>query len=145
MTQVEFDTAVITLEHNGRASIRTDYEERVFVSAYQAMRQRLNIPDNQDGKVRAIQNWLNSCAVWIGGNGDCSNRLLKVWINQTGVIAPTRSTANNKSARRRAGSGKAGQDIGNEPLDRVRKRRDKMRWCGRAARISLDVSCKLLR
>jgi len=52
MTQVEFDTAVITLERNGRASIRTDYEERVFVSAYQVMRQRLkqrlNIPDNQD-------------------------------------------------------------------------------------------------
>ena len=48
MTQVEFDTAVITLEPNGRASIRTDYEERVFVSAYQVMRQRLNIPDNQD-------------------------------------------------------------------------------------------------
>jgi hypothetical protein len=48
MTQVEFDTAVVTLERNGRASIRTEYEERVFVSAYQMMRQRLNIPDNQD-------------------------------------------------------------------------------------------------
>ena len=45
MTQVEFDTAVVTLERNGRASIRTEYEERVFVSAYQMMRQRLNIPD----------------------------------------------------------------------------------------------------
>jgi hypothetical protein len=47
MTQVEFDTAVVTLERNGRASIRTEYEERVFVSAYQMMRQRLNIADNQ--------------------------------------------------------------------------------------------------
>ena len=47
MTQVEFDTAVVTLERNGRASIRTEYEERVFVSAYQVMRQRLNIPDNE--------------------------------------------------------------------------------------------------
>ena len=145
MTQVEFDTAVITLEHNGRASIRTDYEERVFVSAYQVMRQRLNIPDNQDWEGPSDSELAKSCAVWIGGNGDCSNRLLKVWVNQTGVIAPTRSTANNKSARRRAGSGKAGQDVGNEPLDRVRKRRDKMRWCGRAARISLDVSWKLSR
>lgn len=36
-----------TLERNGRASIRTEYEERVFVSAYQMMRQRLNIPDNE--------------------------------------------------------------------------------------------------
>ena len=44
--RVEFDTAVVTLERNGRASIRTEYEERVFVSAYQVMRQRLNIPDN---------------------------------------------------------------------------------------------------
>jgi hypothetical protein len=48
MTQVEFDTAVVTLERNGRASIRTEYEERVFVSAYQMMRLRLNIPDNED-------------------------------------------------------------------------------------------------
>ncbi len=47
MTQVEFDTAVVTLERNGRGSIRTDYDERVFVSAYQVMRQRLNIPDKQ--------------------------------------------------------------------------------------------------
>ena len=47
MTQVEFDTAVVTLERNGRASIRTEYEQRVFVSAYQMMRQRLNIPDNE--------------------------------------------------------------------------------------------------
>jgi len=56
-------------------------------------------------------NWLNSCAVLIGGNGSCSRRLPNVWINETGVIAPTRSTDNNKSARRRAGSGKAGQDL----------------------------------
>jgi hypothetical protein len=48
MTQVEFDTALVTLERNGRASIRTDYEERVFVSAYQMMKKRLNIPDDQD-------------------------------------------------------------------------------------------------
>ena len=48
MTQVEFDTAVITLEHNGRASIRTDYEERVFQVMRQRLKQRLNIPDNQD-------------------------------------------------------------------------------------------------
>ena len=48
MTQLEFHTAVVTLERNGRASIRTEYEERVFVAAYQVLRQRLNIRDNED-------------------------------------------------------------------------------------------------
>jgi hypothetical protein len=34
-----------------------------------------------------------------GGNGDCSSRLQKVWIKETGVIAPTTSTRHNKSAK----------------------------------------------
>jgi len=40
----------VTLERNGRASIRTEYEEGVFVSAYQVMPRRLNIPTTKLGK-----------------------------------------------------------------------------------------------
>ena len=46
MTQLEFDTAVVTLERNGRGSIKTNCEERVFVAACQVMLRRHNMPDS---------------------------------------------------------------------------------------------------
>jgi hypothetical protein len=73
MTQVEFDTAVVTLERNGRASIRTEYEERVFVAAYQVMRQRLNIPDNEDWDGPSDR----ELADFLRGNDRQQRRLLK--------------------------------------------------------------------
>jgi hypothetical protein len=78
MTQVEFDTAVVTLGRNGRASIRTEYEERVFVSAYQMMRQRLNIPDNEHWEGpndhELASGSVNSSLTLRASARDCANR-----------------------------------------------------------------------
>ena len=43
------------------------------------------------GKVRAIANWLNSCAVSMGGNGSCSSRLPNVWIKGNRSDSPDKS------------------------------------------------------